>query len=463
MQIIILGAGRMGESVAENLVSEDNDITLIDQDAERLHVLENRFELRGVAGNGLLPSVLRSASAPDCDLFISCARLDETNLAACRIARTIFSVPSTIAQLRSAELVQAGDELLGREGFGVDRVICPEASVTHYILQLIDYPEAMQVVRFSQGKAHLVAVRVAGDSQLARQSLGEFRQKHPELPIRVLAQYRGGRYIPCDDESRFLPGDEVLLIAAREDVRAALHAIGNPDRPVRRVMIAGGSRVGLRLARELTGRCAVKIIEPDRARCEYLASELPPEMLVLEGGVADEEMLASENVGEVDMFIAVSDNDENNILAALLAKRLGARRVIALIERRAYADMMQGSAIDITVSPAQAVIGELLMHVRRGVVAGVHSLRRGEAEALEGIAIGDKRTSQLIGRRVEELKLPVEARVGALVRGKGAAARVIIPNPDTRIETDDHIIIFLPHKRMVRQVEKLFQVRATFF
>ena len=462
MKIIVLGAGRVGERIAENLVSEDNDLTIIDPDAARLRALQDRFDLRGVAGNGVLPSVLRSAGAADCDLFIACAALDETNLAACKVARSVFNVPSTIAQLRAPELVQGG-ALLGKEGFGVDRVVCPEASVTHYIQHLIDYPEALQVLRFSQGKAHLVTVRVAGDSQLARQSLGEFRAQHAELPIRIVAQYRGDRYIPCDGDSRFAPGDEVLLIAARENVRAALHAIGNPDRPVRRVMIAGGSRVALSLARGLIGRCAVKIIEPERVRCEYLASELPPEMLVLEGSGADEELLTSENVGEVDLFVALGDNDENNILAALLAKRLGARRVIALVERRAYADMMQGSAIDIAISPAHAVIGELLMHVRRGVVAAVHSLRRGAAEALEGIATGDEHTSQLAGRRVDELKLPVEARVGAIVRGKGETAKVIIAQHDTRIESDDHVIIFLPHKRMVRQVEKLFQVRPTFF
>ena len=462
MRIIILGAGRVGESVAETLASEANDITVVDPDPERLHALEERVELRGVTGNGIQPSVLRGAGADDCDLFIACTSMDETNLVACKIAHDVFGIPTTIARLRSPEFA-TGDKLLEKDGFAVDHVICPENSVTRYIHLLIEYPEALQVVQFSQGQAHLVALRVAYDSLLANHTIAEFRAQHPDLPVRIVALYRGEEDQLIDGDTKVFPGDEIFILVPREGVRAALHAIGNPDRPVRRVMIAGGGRVGLRLARSLIGKCEVKVIERDRKRCEYLASELPPDMLVLEGDGADEELLLDENVSDMDLFIAITSDDEDNIMSAMLAKRLGARRVMALINRRAYADMMQGSTIDIALSPAQTVIGELLAHVRRGDVAAVHSLRRGAAEALEGVARGDARTSRLVGRRIEEISLPPGARFGALVRGNSTQAKVVIPKHDTVIETDDHVIIFLPHKRMVREVEKLFQVRATFF
>ena len=461
MRIIILGAGRVGESVAETLVSEANDITVVDPDPERLHGLEERLELRGVAGNGVQPSVLRHAGAQDCDLFIACTGLDETNLVACKIAHDVFGIPTTIARLRSPEFVQ-GDKLLDKAGFAVDRVICPEASVTHTIHQLIEYPEALQVIRFSQSEAHLVVVRVAPGSRLADHSIAEFRAQNREVPMRIVAIYRRDQELPVAAETRVLAGDEVFVLTGRESVRPALHAIGNPDRPVRRVMIAGGGKVGLRLARGLVGQCEVKIIEADRKRCAYLASELPTEMLVLQGDGTDEDLLLDENVSDMDLFVAVTSDDEDNILGAMLAKRLGARRVIALINRRAYADMLQGSTIDIAISPANAVIGELLMHVRRGAVAAVHSLRGGTAEALEGVAHGDAKNSRMVGRRVEQIRLPPGARIGAIVRGAGADARTVVPAHDTVIETDDHVIIFLPHKRMVREVEKLFQVRATF-
>jgi trk system potassium uptake protein TrkA len=228
-------------------------------------------------------------------------------------------------------------------------------------------------------------------------------------------------------------------------------------------MIAGGGKVGLRLARSLMGQCQVKLIERDKRRCEYLASQLPSNMLILNGDGADEDLLLEENVGDMDLFLALTSDDEDNIMSAMLAKRLGARRVLSLINRRAYADMMQGSTIDIAISPSQAVIGELLTHLRRGDVVAVHSLRRGAAEALEGVARGDVKTSKLVGRRVEEIKLPKGARIGAIVRGEGRGSQVLMPHHNTVIETDDHIIIFIPNKRLVREVEKLFLVSATFF
>ena len=462
MRIIILGVGRVGESVAESLVSEQNDITMIDPDPERLRDLEGRLDLRGVPGNGIQPSVLRSAGAADADMFIACAALDETNLTACKVAKSIFNIETTIARVRSPEF-EEGAELLGKEGFAVDHVICPEESVMHTILQLIDYPEALQVLEFSQGRARLIAVRAAEGSRLANHSIGEFRDLFPHAQMRVVAIYRQETEVPLAASTRVLPGDEVFVLADRDRIRQVLGAIHNFDRPVRRVMIAGGGKVGLRLARKLAGNCEVKIIDRERKRCDYLAGELPSEVLVLEGDAADEDLLIDENVGEMDLFVSLTSDDEDNILSAMLAKRLGARRVIALINRRVYAEMMQGSTIDIALSPAQTVIGELLAHVRRGDVAAVHSLRRGAAEAIEGVARGDARTSRLVGRRIDEIPLPPGARMGALVRGTGNDCEVLMPHHDLMIEADDHVIIFIPDKRQLRAVEKLFQVSAFFF
>ncbi|MCU0968644.1 MAG: Trk system potassium transporter TrkA, partial [Rubrivivax sp.] len=269
------------------------------------------------------------------------------------------------------------------------------------------------------------------------------------------------------------PGDEVFVLAASEHIRTVLVALRRQGDPVRRIMLAGGGKVGLRLARQIHADYEIKLIEPNRARCDYLAGELPGSVLVLHGDSTDEELLLEENVAEMDLFIALTSDDEDNIMSCLLAKRLGAQRVLAIINRRAYADLVQGTAIDIAVSPAHAVIGELLTYVRRGDIEAVHSLRRGAAEALEGIVRGDRRTCRMAGRRIEEIKLPAGAQVGALVRGlhrpdgseAGAEARpqVIIAHHDTVVEPLDHVIIFVPTKRMVREVERLFQVSATFF
>lgn len=462
MKIIILGAGRVGESVAESLVSEQNDITVIDQDPTRLRLLEEKLDLRGVVGNGIQPSVLAEAGARDADMLIACAAADESNLVVCKVAHDVFNVPTTIARLRSPEFVE-GDELLGKSGFAVDTVICPEESVTRYVHQLISYPEALQVVKFSQNRAALVVVRAAAGGAVVGHTIGELRERFPHLEMRIVAIYRLDAEMEATPQTRILPGDEVFVLADVNQIRLVLAAIHNMDKPVQRVMIAGGGKVGLRLARSLVGQCEVKLIESDARRCEYLASQLPSSMLILQGDAADEDLLQEENVGEMDMFLALTSDDEDNIMSAMLAKRMGANRVLSLINRRAYADMMQGSIIDIAISPSQTVIGELLAHLRRGDVAAVHSLRRGAAEVLEGVARGDVKTSKLVGRKIEEIKLPKGARVGAIVRGEGRHGQVLMPHHDTVIEADDHVIIFIPNKRSVRDVEKLFQVSATFF
>ncbi|ARU06422.1 Trk system potassium transport protein TrkA [Comamonas serinivorans] len=461
MQIIILGAGRVGESVAETLASEQNDITVIDPDGARLRSLEDRIEVRGVMGDGTQPSVLAQAGAEHTDLFISCTADDAVNLVACKVAYSRFNIPKTIARLRSQEFVE-GETLLTKEGFAVDQVICPEASVTRYMHQLIEYPEALQVLVFSQGRAHLVAVRVATGSEMATRTLAEFSARNPDCQLRLVAVYRNDKEIPLDPSVRIFPGDEVFFIVDRALVRDALRLIRGPEVPVRRVMIAGGGRVGKRLAGSLEGMCQVKVIESSLERCKSLAEDLPSEMLVLQGDASDEDLLVDENVGDMDLFVAVTSDDEDNIMSAMLAKRLGARRVMAIVNRRAYADLIQGGAIDIAVSPAQAVIGELLRQVRRGAVAAVHSLRRGQAEALEGIAHGDAKHSHLVGRRIEQIKLPEGVRFGAIVRTVDERVEVLMPHHGTEIQTDDHLILFLPHKRLVREVEKLFQVKATF-
>ena len=253
------------------------------------------------------------------------------------------------------------------------------------------------------------------------------------------------------------------MLAATADIRRVLDTLRRSDEPVRRVIIAGGGKVGLRLARQLSGSCRVKVIESSAQRCEYLATQLPGDTLVLNADSTDEELLENENVRDTDLFLALTSDDEDNIMACLLAKRMGAKRVLALINRRAYADLVQGTQIDVALSPAQTVIGELLTHVRRGQVEAGYSLRRGDAEALEAVAHGDRKSSKVVGRRIDELALPAGSQIGALVRGDGEAGQVIIPHHDTVIENGDHVIVFLPHRRMVREVERLFQVGAMFF
>ena len=485
MKIIILGAGRIGESVAGTLVSERNEITVIDTDSQRLRELEERFELRGVRGSGIEPDVLAEAGARDADMLIACAALDETNLVCCKLAYQLFNIPTRIARVRSSSY-RDDDALMSKEGFAVDRVICPEESLTRYIGKLVEYPEALQVREFAGGLACLVAVRAVSGAPLVRHSIADLRECVPDADMRIVAIYRRlvdqpDRFIVCEGSTRIEPGDEVFVLAARTHLKAVLAALHRPQddarREVTRIMIAGGGRVGMRLARQLvdSGRnIQLKVLERDAQRCVTLASELPSDVLVLHGDGTDEDLLEDEGIEQTDLFLALTNDDENNIMASLLAKRMGASRVLALINRRSYADLMHGTQIDIALSPAQTMLGELLTHVRQGDVQVVHSLRRGVAEAMEIVARGDRKTSRVVGRCIDEISLPKGAQFGLIMRGlpapgapepedTPAAAQVIIPRGNTVIESNDHVVIFIPRKRQVREVEKLFRVSATFF
>ena len=484
MKIIILGAGRVGHSVADRLVSEHNDITVIDTDAERLRDLESRLDLRGVVGSGIDPAVLAEAGARDTDLLIACAERDETNLVCCKLAHTLFNVPRRVARVHSPAY-RDGEALVGAEGFAVDHVLCPEDSLTRYIAKLIEYPEALQVREFAQGRASLVSARVRPGAPAVGLSIEALRARYGDLPMRIVALYRRfpeepDRFVACSGGTRIEPGDEVFVLAAHAhipEVLALLHRpAGQPARPVRRIMVAGGGRVGERLARQLAqvpGGLHIKVLERNAERCAALASALPSGVLVLHGETTDEDLLGDEGIDEVDLFVAITNDDEDNIMACLLAKRMGARRVLALINRQTYADLRHGTQIDIALSPAQAMLGELLAYVRQGDVQAVHSLRRGVAEALEIVARGDRKSSKVVGRKVSELQLPRDVHMGLIVRGLPDSPevspgelrepQVIIPRSSTVIESNDHVVFFLPHKRLVRDVEKLFRVSATFF
>ncbi len=472
MKVIILGAGQVGASVAEGLVSEENDITIVDPDGGRLAQLQDRLDLRAVVGSGAVPSVLRSAGADDADLIIAVTRSDETNLVACKLAQTVFNVPTRIARLRSRDFLENA-ELLGPDNFAVDFALCPEQVITDYIRRLIEFPEALQVLNFANGRVSLVAVRAYEGGLLVGKPLKAMRELLPlEMDARVAAIFRREQAVFPEGDTVIEAGDEVFLLAAAEHIRPVLRQLRRMMNPVQRIMIAGGGNIGLRLARSLEKRYEIKLIEGRKERAELLATELE-RSLVLLGDATDEELLEQENIAEMDLFLAVTNDDEDNIMSGNLAKRLGCNRVVALVNRRAYAEMIEGGPIDIGISPAQVSIGTLLAHVRQGDVAEVHSLRRGAAEALELVAHGDERSSKVVGKRIDQIDWPHGVTVAAVVRNFDQSVivgqtddwtaitrhgEVVIAHHDTVIQPEDHVIVFCTRKKLVKKVEKLFQV-----
>jgi trk system potassium uptake protein TrkA len=457
MKIIILGAGQVGSSVAQNLASEANDITVVDNRAAILQDLQDRMDIRTVMGQASHPAVLTSAGAEDADMILAVTNSDETNMIACQVAYTLFHTPIKIARVRAQEYLR-NPRLFTQEALPVDVLISPEQLVTDYILRLIEVPEALQVLDFAGGRVQLVAVRAVSGGPLIGQELRELREHMPGIEARVAAIFRRGRPIMPEGDTVIEAGDEVFFIAARKHIRAVTSELRSLDKRVKRVIIAGGGNIGRRLAESIESRYQVRLIDrnPDTTR---LLSERLDRAIVLLGDAADEELLLEENIENTDVFCALTNDEEANILSAMLAKRLGARKVMSLINRPSYVDLVQSEAIDIAISPQQATIGSLLTHVRRGDVVMVHSLRRGAAEAIEAVAHGDRKTSKVVGRRIEDIRLPPGTTIGAVVRGDD----VIIAHHDTIIETDDHVILFLVDKQYIPDVEHLFQVSVTFF
>ncbi len=456
MKIIVLGAGQVGSTVAKNLASEANDITVVDVDRDLLADLQDRLDIRTVTGVASYPEVLRQAGAEDADMVIAVTGSDEVNMVACQVAYTLFRTPTKIARVREAAYL-AERKLFAQEATPIDVLISPEQIVTDFVRRLMEHVGALQVLDFADGRVRLVGVRAFHGGPMVGHALSDIRQHMPSVDTRVAAIYRGGGALIPTGSTVIEADDEVFFVAARENIRAVMGEFCALDKPVKRVLIAGGGNIGTRLALALESRYKVKLIEAQPRRAQHL-SEVLDKTIVLLGDAADPELLLEENIEDMDVFCALTNDDEANILSAMLAKRMGARKTMSLINRPAYVDLVESGIIDMAISPHQVTIGALLTHMRRGDVVAVHSLRRGAAEAIEAVAHGDSTTSRVVGRRIDDLPLPRAATIGALVRGD----EVIIAHGETVIEPEDHVILFLTDKAHIKDVERLFQVAITF-
>ncbi|MEN8719448.1 MAG: Trk system potassium transporter TrkA [Oceanococcaceae bacterium] len=457
MKIIILGAGQVGSTLADTLARESNDVTVVDINPQLLAELQDRLDIRSVQGFASHPEVLIRAGARDADMLIAVTDSDETNMVACQVAYTLFQTPTRIARVRSGEYQSHAAVLFADDAIPVNMQISPEQLVTDYFVRLVEYPGALQVVDFAEGRVRLVGVRAYYGGPLVGQQLRELAAHIPGVDSRVAAIYRRGQPIIPEGDTLIEAEDEVFFVAAAPDIRKVIAELRSTDEPVRRVVIAGGGNIGFRLAQALEQKCRVRLVEQNRDRARYLSEHLA-NTIVLVGDGANESMLLDENIENTDVFIAVTNDDEANILSAMLAKRLGARKVMSLINRPAYLDLVEGHVIDIAVSPQQSTVSALLSHVRRGDVARVHSLRRGAAEALEAIAHGDQGSSKVVGRRIDEIPMPKGTTIGAIVRGD----KVLMAHHDTVIEAEDHVILFIVDRKHLTEVERLFQADPRF-
>lgn len=457
MKIIILGAGQVGSTLAENLANGENDITLIDDEQSRLLALQDKHDLRVLHGNPSSPRLLREAGASDADLLVAVTNSDESNMVACQIGYTLFNIPTKIARIRNPDYVREQAQLFNKDVLPIDHIIAPELLVTQEILNLIEYPGTLQVAHFGGELVSLVSLKAYYGGPLVGYPISALSDHLPHIEARIVSIFRQDKPFVPQGSTIIEAGDEIFFLCAKPHIKAVIGELQRLERPHKRVMIVGGGSVGTALAKLLEEKCQVKLIERSAPKAEALATKLS-KTLVLCGDASDQELLFNEHIENIDLFLALTSDDESNIMSSLLAKRLGAKKAIVLVQKMAYLHLIQGGTIDIALSPQQSTISAVSNYVRKGDVVRVASLKQGIAECLEIIAHGDEASSKVVGRKISELKLPQGVIIGAIIREN----QVIIAHKSTVIESQDHVIVFLNDKKLSAEVEKLFQLSSFF-
>lgn len=453
MKIIILGAGQTGTALAEYLVTESqNDITVVDEDISRLQPLQEHYDLQVINGNVAFPQILANAGADAADMIVAVTNSDECNMIACQLAGSLFKIPKKVARIRSPEYSDERYPLFSPDCIPIDHIIAPERLVTKHISRLVQYPGALQIDTFCSSRVAIAAVTAYYGGALVGDELTVLKEHLPHIEARILAIYRQGKLIRPISSTIIEAGDLVYFITEPQNIKAITNELQRLEKACKRVMIVGGGSIALSLAKRLENDYHVKLIERNAQKAEHIAEQLA-NTTVLHGESSDQELLAQEQIEQTDLFIAVTSDDETNIMSSMLAKRMGAKKVIVLIQRQAYLELIKESVIDIAISPQHATISALLSYVRQTGIAKVVSLRQGIAEVIEIIATGTQKTSKLVGQRIYNIKLPSTTTIGAIVRGND----VIIANDDITIEDGDHIIIFLPDRKYVNDIERLLQ------
>ncbi|SFV80558.1 Trk system potassium uptake protein TrkA [hydrothermal vent metagenome] len=453
MKILILGAGQVGSSLAKYLESDkENDITIIDKDEANLSSLQRHLDIKTISGHAYYPNILEEADIKNMDMVIAVTRSDEGNMLACQMAHTLYQVDKKVARIRTAEYLHR-EELFAPDAIPIDFVINPESLVTNYIKRVVEEPGAEQVFEFENGLVQLVETRAYAGTPIVGHPIKELHQHLPKTRIRIVSLYRNGRAIPAYGDTVIKDGDRVYFVTKKESVSKVLKEFRRLDRAYKNIIIAGGGRIGLNLAKFLEKNHRVRIIEMNKERVAEIAEQME-DTLVLHGNASDEELLLEEGIESTDLFLALTDSDEINVIVSILAKRLGAHKTVALVKRNVYEDLAeQSDDVDMVISPDQITTSGILAHIRKGDTMMVHSLRQGKAEAIEIIVHGDNKHSDVVGKTVEEINLPEGVVVGSVVRNN----EVIMGSRTLVIEENDHVLIVLSDVSKIHEVEALFE------
>jgi len=458
MKVVICGAGQVGFGIAERLAGEQNDVSIIDANPRRIQIATEQLDVRGIVGHGSHPDVLAKAGIEQADMLIAVTLHDEVNMVACQVAHALFNVPTKVARIRAQTYLQPEwRDLLSRDHLPIDVVISPEIEVGEMVLRRLSLPGAIDTVSFADGAVVVAGVYCGEDCPILDTPLRELTQLFPDLQATIVAVNRNGKPVVLKSTQGVQAGDVAYFVAKASQVQRTLSIFGHDEVPGQRVVIAGGGNIGLYVAQQLELRNAaakIKIIESVPERAQFIAETLT-RSVVLQGDALAQEILDEAGVGDADTMIALTNDDRINILSCLLAKQIGARRILSLLNEQGYAGFARGLGIDAHVNPRQITVSKVLQHVRRGRIRGVHSLLDGAGEVIEAEAL---ETSPLVGRPLRELDLLDGLRVGAIVRN----GEVMLPRGDTVVRAQDRVILFALAER-IKRVEQLFRVSLEFF
>jgi trk/ktr system potassium uptake protein len=458
MKVIVCGAGQVGSNIARQLAREGNDVTLIDQNSDLVKKIGDELDVRGMVGHASHPDVLEAAGAAEADMLIAVTYSDEVNMVACQVAHSLFEVPKKVARIRSQQyLMPIWADLYSRDNLPIDVIISPEVEVAHAIARRLKVPGAIDMVSFADGKVQVIGVRLDESCPIVNTPLRQLTELFPDLNIVVVGIYRAGRMTVPTSTDQMFPGDEVYFTADVGHVSRAMPLFGHEEQEARSVVIVGGGNIGMHLSKIIERdmkNVSLKVIEFDRKRAEIIQEKLD-KAIVLSGDALDPEILMEANVSRAETVVALTNDDEVNILSSLLAKGQGSETAITLINNPVFSSLMTSLGIDVVVDPRATTVSEILRHIRRGRIRGLHSFQDGSAEVVEGEAL---ETSKLVGKELRAVKLPKGTIIGAILRN----GEVVIPRGSTVIKTNDRVVIFAL-RNAVRKVEEMFSVSLEFF
>ena len=458
MKVIVCGAGQVGFNIGRHLATENNQVTMIDQSAELVRKVTNMLDVRGVVGFASYPDVLEQAGAADADMLIAVTHADEVNMVACQVAHSLFNLPTKIARVRAQSYLQPiWADLFSRDHLPIDVIISPEIEVARAIVHRLQAPGAFDMIPMADGKVRVIGVRVDEDCPIIDTPLRQLTALFPDLHMIVVGIIRDDRTIVPTADDQMQPGDEVYFVVQSEHVGRAMAAFGHEEAEAHRIIIVGGGNIGLFLASEIEKHhpaVDAKVIELGRERAELVAQALS-DTVVINGDALDPEILDEANISATETIVTVTNDDEVNVLSALLAKRSGCQLAISLVNNPTYEALITTLGIDVVVVPRAITVSTILQHIRRGRILSVRSLREGVGEVIEAEALD---TSSVVGSPLKEVKLDKGIIIGAIIRDD----EVVMPRGDTVIRVKDRVVLFAA-PQAVRKVEKMFAVRLEYF